>query len=70
LFLAPGYGAQGGDASGIRPLLDSSGRGVLINSSRNLLYAYENTASDDYKKAAEEAAHRTRDELRLIAAGL
>jgi orotidine-5'-phosphate decarboxylase len=68
LFLSPGYGAQGGDASSIRPLLDSRGGGVLINSSRSLLYAYENTASH-YKKAAGEATRRTRDELRSVTAG-
>ena len=63
LFLSPGYGAQGGDASAVRPLLDRQGRGVLVNSSRSILYAYENSASD-YKQAAREAARRTRDELR------
>ena len=64
LFLSPGYGAQGGDASGVRPLLDRQGRGVLVNSSRSILYAYE-TSTADYKTAAREAARRTRDELRL-----
>jgi orotidine-5'-phosphate decarboxylase len=64
LFLSPGYGAQGGDASGIRPLLDRNGGGVLVNSSRSILYAYERSASD-YRDAAREAARDTRDELRL-----
>ena len=68
LFLAPGYGAQGGDASGVRPLLDRRGGGVLVNSSRNILYACE-TSSTDYKRAAGEAARRTRDELRSVTAG-
>ena len=63
LFLAPGYGAQGGDASDVRPLLDRRGGGVLVNSSRNILYAYE-TSTADYKEAAREAARRTRDDLR------
>ncbi len=69
LFLSPGYGAQGGDATGVRPLLDRRGGGVLVNSSRNILYAYEDSASD-YKAAAGEAARRTRDELRLAGAHL
>lgn len=67
LFLSPGYGAQGGDASGIRPLLDSRGGGVLVNSSRNILYAYESSTAG-YKQAAREAARRTRDELRQAGA--
>jgi orotidine-5'-phosphate decarboxylase len=69
LFLSPGYGAQGGDASGIRPLLDRNGGGVLVNSSRSILYAYERSASD-YKDAAREAASNARDELRLTGAHL
>src|SRR5215203_2558012 len=69
LFLSPGYGAQGGDASGLRPLLDRHGRGVLVNSSRSILYAYE-TSTADYETAAREAARLTRDELRLAGARL
>lgn len=62
LFLSPGYGAQGGEASGVRPLLDRSGAGVLVNSSRSILYAYEHSASG-YKEAAREAARKARKEL-------
>jgi orotidine-5'-phosphate decarboxylase len=65
LFLSPGYGAQGGDASGVRPLLDRRGGGVLVNSSRNILYAYESSATG-YKEAAREAARNARDELRQV----
>src|ERR671920_858803 len=57
LFLSPGFGTQGGDAAGVRPLLDRHCGGVLVNSSRSILYAYEHTASD-YKEAAREAAQR------------
>jgi orotidine-5'-phosphate decarboxylase len=69
LFLSPGYGAQGGDASGVRPLLDSGGGGVLVNSSRSVLYAYESSASG-YREAAIEAARKAREELRLAGARL
>jgi len=69
LFLSPGYGAQGGDASGVRPLLDRRGGGVLVNSSRNILYAYESSATG-YKEAAREAARKARDELHLAGAHL
>jgi orotidine-5'-phosphate decarboxylase len=69
LFLSPGYGAQGGDATGIRPLFDRRGGGVLVNSSRSILYAYEGTDSE-YTQAAGEAARLTRDELRLAGAHL
>ncbi|MDQ4043212.1 MAG: orotidine-5'-phosphate decarboxylase [Actinomycetota bacterium] len=65
LFLAPGYGAQKGDASGVRALLDSSGAGVLVNSSRGILRAFEDLdeISGDYKRAARDAARRMREDL-------
>ncbi|HEX6710486.1 MAG TPA: hypothetical protein VF068_09135, partial [Rubrobacter sp.] len=69
LFLSPGYGAQGGDASGVRPLLDRSGGGVLVNSSRSILYAYESSTAG-YREAAREAASQARVELRLAGARL
>jgi orotidine-5'-phosphate decarboxylase len=69
LFLSPGFGAQGGDASGVRPLLDRRGGGVLVNSSREILYAYERSASG-YREAAREAASKARQELHLTEARL
>jgi orotidine-5'-phosphate decarboxylase len=65
LFLAPGYGAQKGDASGVRALLDADGTGVLVNSSRGILHAFEEPASfgSDYKSAAREAARKMREDL-------
>ena len=42
IFLVPGYGAQGGSAADLNPLLtkhDISGRGVLVNASRSVIYA-------------------------------
>ncbi len=65
LFLAPGYGAQGGEAASLRPLLDRRGAGVLVNSSRGVLYAHEGTQMG-YREAAREAASRGRDDLRSI----
>jgi hypothetical protein len=53
----------------VRQLLDSGGGGVLVNSSRSILYAYESSASG-YRKAAMEAARKARDELHLAGARL
>lgn len=64
LFLVPGYGVQGGEAASIRPLLDREGAGVLVNSSRGVLYAYEGSQTG-YREAAREAARRARDVLRF-----
>ncbi|CAA9437744.1 MAG: Orotidine 5'-phosphate decarboxylase [uncultured Rubrobacteraceae bacterium] len=65
LFLAPGYGAQKGDASGVKALLDAQGAGVLVNSSRGILRAFEGrtSAGGDYRSAAREAARRMREDL-------
>ena len=62
LFLCPGYGAQGGGVGEIIPLLDARGSGVLVNSSRAILYAHEKT-SEDYRRAAGEAVRRAREDL-------
>lgn len=63
LFLAPGYGAQGGGAEGVRSLLDARNAGVLVNSSRGIIYAHEGSGLD-YREAARQAARHARDELR------
>ncbi len=65
LFLAPGYGAQKGDASGVGALLDVDGAGVLVNSSRGILRAFEESerVGGDYKSAARDAAGRMREDL-------
>lgn len=41
-----GFGVQGGGLGHLRELLDSSGRGVFVNSSRGLLYPYEPDDTD------------------------
>jgi orotidine-5'-phosphate decarboxylase len=69
LFLTPGYGAQGGGADDVRSLLNARGAGVLVNSSRGVLYAHEGSRMG-YREAAREAAGRTRDELRAIGASI
>jgi orotidine-5'-phosphate decarboxylase len=74
LFLAPGYGAQKGDASGVRALLGSGGAGVLVNSSRGILRAFESTEAasfgGDYRSAARDAARRMRGELASAGVGV
>ena len=70
LFLSPGYGAQGGGASSIRSLFDDRGAGVLVNSSRAIIYARETAEVGEvgYREAARAAARRTKEELKAIGA--
>lgn len=65
LFLAPGYGAQKGDASGVQALLDRRGAGVLVNSSRGIVRAFEEPAylGCNYKSAALYAVRKMREDL-------
>ncbi len=60
-LLIPGIGAQGGDLETvIREGADSSGGGLLINSSRSILYA---SGDPDFAEAARAATMRLRDEI-------
>lgn len=60
--LVPGVGAQGGDARAvIEAGADSRGRGLVVNSSRGILYAGD---GDNQISAARSAAKALRDELR------
>ncbi|QIN77969.1 orotidine-5'-phosphate decarboxylase [Rubrobacter marinus] len=63
LFLSPGYGAQSGDAASVRALLDERGAGVLVNSSRGIVRAFQGAPEADYKSAARDAARRMREDL-------
>lgn len=66
LFLVPGYGAQGGTADDVVPAFDiETGYGALINSSRQIMYAYEaaNGAGEPYTVAQAAAAKAARDAI-------
>ena len=61
-LLVPGIGAQGGDvAATVAAGADSQGHGMVINSSRAILYA---SGGADWLDAARAAAVATRDEIR------
>ncbi|MCS6765801.1 MAG: orotidine-5'-phosphate decarboxylase [Candidatus Protistobacter heckmanni] len=60
-LLIPGIGAQGGDVKAtVEAGRTADGTGMIINSSRAILYAGNN---GDFAKAAREAAIKTRDEI-------
>lgn len=67
IFLVPGYGAQGGTAKDVRHCFDKDGFGALINSSRNIIYAWEGSDQFSEKKygdAAREAVITMNAELK------
>lgn len=60
-LLIPGIGAQGGDVEAtVRAGRTQAGTGMMINSSRAILYA---SKGDDYAQAAVRAAQETRDKI-------
>jgi orotidine-5'-phosphate decarboxylase len=60
-LLVPGIGAQGGDVQAcVAAGQGADGAGMLINSSRAILYA---GSGEGFAQAAAEAARRTRDEI-------
>lgn len=65
-LLVPGIGAQGGDVERtVRAGVDGAGAGMLINSSRAILYAGRGSA-EAIGDAAAQAARATRDAINAI----
>ena len=61
-LLVPGVGAQGGDVDAVVAAgADRQGFGMVINSSRAILYA---SSGGDYAEAARRVATQTRDAIR------
>ncbi|HEX9172404.1 MAG TPA: orotidine-5'-phosphate decarboxylase [Telluria sp.] len=64
-LLVPGVGAQGGDvAATVRAGRTGNGTGMMINSSRAILYAAAQEG-EDFAAAARRVALQTRDEINL-----
>ena len=59
-LLVPGIGAQGGDLAGVLRYGKIKGGGLLINSSRGILYKSGNA---DFAQAAGAEARRLRDAM-------
>jgi orotidine-5'-phosphate decarboxylase len=55
IFLVPGYGAQGGSARDALAGARSDGRGVVVNSSRGIIGAWQTAKTADWRGAARHA---------------
>jgi orotidine-5'-phosphate decarboxylase len=62
-ILVPGYGAQGASAADAVAAARSDGSGIIVNSSRALMYAYQKNPGTKPGEAALEAARKMRAEL-------
>lgn len=66
-LLIPGIGAQGGDLlATVKAGKNTEGRGMIINSSRSIIYA---SSGDDFAKKARETTLRLRDDINRILEG-
>ncbi|MEC9093893.1 MAG: orotidine-5'-phosphate decarboxylase [Planctomycetota bacterium] len=67
ILLIPGFGAQGGAVDDVRHGFDSEGIGAIVNSSRGIIFAYENEqyANQNWESAIESACHKMAQELSI-----
>lgn len=65
LFLVPGYGAQGGDATSAVAGARGDGTGVVISASRSIAAAWEGHPSQDWKTAAAAELDHMNHQLRV-----
>lgn len=65
-FLVPGVGAQGGDvAQAVQSGQSAAGAGLVISSSRGILYA---SSGENFALAAREATEKLRDQINAVRA--
>jgi len=71
-FLVPGYGAQGAGAADVAPAFDAEGLGAVVNSSRGIIFAYQQEryaarpGPADLVGAARAAAEDMRREIQAV----
>lgn len=66
-FLVPGYGAQGGKAADVKVCFNKDGLGAIVNSSRDIIFAWERGGDErNYQAAAREAALKMKKSLSEI----
>jgi len=63
IILAPGFGAQGGNAASVRALFHERGRGAVVTASRSVIYAFEQSEGD-WRDAVRTAAERFAADVR------
>lgn len=69
IFLVPGYGAQGGSAKDVAPCFTKDGRGAIVNSSREIIFAWkksEKFGEKGYADAARAAVEKMKKDLAIF----
>lgn len=65
IFLVPGYGAQGGAAEDVKPCFYENGTGAIVNSSRDIIFAYQKEKKEEhaFAECARSAALKMKEDL-------
>lgn len=66
IFLVPGFGVQGGTAKDVHACFQKNGLGAIVNSSRGITYAWQDSdeyTESDYAQAARDAVEKMKREL-------
>ncbi|MFW5991281.1 MAG: orotidine-5'-phosphate decarboxylase [Candidatus Nanoarchaeia archaeon] len=64
IFLVPGYGKQGGTADDAVVGFNGDGYGAVVNSSRGVIYNFnENANEEEFKESIKQAALKMREDL-------
>ncbi len=67
IFLIPGYGAQGGKAEDLKSAFYDDAKGGIVNSSRGILFAYQNeNEPEKFAEHAENAAKKAKKDLNFF----
>lgn len=70
-FLVPGYGAQGGTGADLKGYFDKDGRGIIVNSSRGIIAAYQKDSEfagteevgEEFAQASRKAVLAMKEDL-------
>lgn len=72
IFLVPGFGAQGGTVADVLPCFltgEKAGMGAIINSSRDVMFAYEKSdtlTADQFAEAARAKVIEMNEQLKVV----
>ncbi|MBI5152279.1 orotidine-5'-phosphate decarboxylase [Candidatus Peregrinibacteria bacterium] len=68
IFLVPGYGAQGGTAKDVEGCFNKDGLGAIVNSSREIIFAYEKSEKGEtaYAEISRAAAEKMRMDIAAV----
>jgi orotidine-5'-phosphate decarboxylase len=69
ILLIPGFGAQGGGVEDVKPGFDLNGVGAIVNSSRGIIFAYNNPefVANEWQQSVEMACKSMTEQLSVSA---